>query len=160
MAKLSRLVLNFPGFEATNAAHQIERLTAGSQKTATVWNFQTDRKSLDEQAGEHKAVAEFSNSGKGWKTHTRYVQFEWSDIVDHYEAVPYPFNLVRHLPDYLRFFLDGTVWKYFAASGRYFGFTVYPIIYMIACFILPLLICMAFGMHWLASLIIALIALV
>ena len=157
MARLTRLVLNFPGFEATDATHQIERLTAGAEKTANVWNFGVERQSLDVEQTDHKAVANFRSNGQTWQTDTRYVQFSWSDIVAKYESVPYPLNLARHIPEYFKFFLDGTVAKYLRVSGRYFGFTIYPLVFMLFCAAASFGIALAVFDSWFIALITALI---
>ncbi len=154
----NRLVLNFPGFEATTAVHQIERLTAGAGKTAALWGFEVDRDALDDAPQEHKTVAGFVANGSGWTTRTRYVQFSWSDIIERYEAVPYPKGLFRHFPSYMAFFLDGTVAKYLGVSGRYFGFTIYPLLYLLVCLAISLGVLLAVGINWLMALPVTLVA--
>ena len=56
------------------------------------------------------------------------MHFCWSDIITRYENVTFPFGFVKHFPQYLAFFLDGSVLRYAKASGRYCGFTVYPML--------------------------------
>lgn len=128
---INRLVLNFPGFETTGSVHQIERLTAGSIKTAGLWNFEVERSNIEENPEEHKTDTRFSSAGNGWTATTRYVHFSWADIISEYEDKPYPKSLLVHFPKYLTFFLDGSVLKYSKASRRYWGFTIYPLLLMI-----------------------------
>lgn len=129
--KLNRLVLNFPGFETTTSVHQIERLAAGGEKTARLWGFDLITNDINEDAENHKTTTQFSASGNGWQSETRYVHFSWGDIIARYENVPYPQSLISHLPAYLAFFLDGTIRKYRKASIRYWAFTLYPLLLMI-----------------------------
>ncbi len=128
---LRRLVLNFPGFETTTSVHQIERLTAGGAKTAALWGFELKSDEINDLPSEHKTVTQFTAAGDDWQTETRYVHFSWADIIAKYESVPYPKNLIKHLPAYLGFFFDGSVSKYRKASKRYWGFTIYPILLVI-----------------------------
>ena len=154
----TRLVLNFPGFETTSAIHQIERLTAGAEKTAALWNFDVAREALEDDPDNHKTIAGFEAKGKEWATNTRYVQLSWSDIIEGYESLPYPKSLFKHFPDYLRFFLDGTVGKYRRVSGRYFGFTIYPLVYMLLCCLLALIVAISLGVNGLIALVLPALA--
>jgi len=131
MPQLKRLVLNFPGFETTTAVHQIERLTAGGHKTAALWEFELSADEIEEDAANYKTVRTFHSHGPDWSAETRYVHFSWADIIAKYENVPYPKNLINHLPGYLAFFFDRTVLKYRKASARYWGFTIYPILLLV-----------------------------
>ena len=151
-----RLILNFPGFEGTSAVHQIERLTAGGHKTGKLWGFDLSRTEILDNSETSKTTSEFLAEAEKWKTQTRFVQFSWSDIISKYEKAAYPKSLITSLPKYLSFFFDGSALKYAKTSGRYFGFTVYPIILMI------LFALMAFGLvsllpalHWGIQIIIA-----
>lgn len=128
---LRRLVLNFPGFETTTSVHQIERLMAGGAKTSALWGFDLKSGEINDKPEEHKTVAQFNSSGSDWQAETRYVHFSWADIIEKYETVPYPKNLLLHLPGYLGFFFDGTARKYRKASLRYWGFTIYPILLLV-----------------------------
>ena len=130
MPHINRLVLNFPGFETTSAVHQIGRLSAGGQKTAKLWGFTLSARDARSDYP-HKTICEFESQGPGWTASTRYVHFSWTDIISKYEDVPYPKSLLLHLPKYLSFFFDGSAYRYVKNSGRYFGFTVYPLLLMI-----------------------------
>lgn len=128
---IRRLILNFPGFEPTTSTKQIERLTHGGEKAGELWGFELTRKTLETDPASSFAVADFSSKGEGWQTETRFVQFSWSDVIAAYENAPYPQSLVSNFPKYLSFFLDGSVWRYWKASIRYWGFTIYPLLLMI-----------------------------
>ncbi len=130
---LKRLILNFPGFEPTDAVRQIDRLTHGGEKTASLWDFELERKSVIEEPDQHQAIATFNSTAAEWSTSSRFVQFSWQDIISTYENAPYPQSLFTNLPKYLSFFLDGSVFRYSRASRRYWGFTIYPLLLMI-CF--------------------------
>jgi len=129
--KMRRLVLNFPGFETTTSVHQIERLTAGGAKTSALWGFDLETNEIEDIPGDHKTITQFKSNGKDWETHTRYVHFSWADIIAKYESIPYPRNLIKHMPAYLGFFFDRSVTKYRKASLRYWGFAIYPILLVI-----------------------------
>ena len=128
--QINRLVLNFPGFETTSAVHQVERLTAGSEKTAAVWGFEVTRGKIRDNEQTRKTETVFETEGNGWSAQTRYVHFSWADIIGKYENKPYPQSLLLHFPKYFSFFLDGSVRKYAKASRRYWGFTIYPLLLM------------------------------
>ncbi len=128
---INRLVLNFPGFETTTSTHQIERLTAGSLKTAKLWDFSVERGEIRDNPQSSKTETTFEARGNGWRSSTRYVHLYWGDIIGKYEDKPYPKSLLLHFPKYFSFFLDGTVRKYAKASRRYWGFTIYPLLLMV-----------------------------
>jgi len=129
--QIKRLVLNFPGFETTSAKHQLERLSAGGQKTAQLWAFDLERSEIPDDGNALSTSVDFTSKSKNWQTETRYVHFSWADIIDKYENMSYPKSLFVNFPKYMRFFLDGTVFRYFKHSTRYGSFTVYPILLMI-----------------------------
>lgn len=129
--KIRRLILNFPGFEPTTSVKQIERLTHGGEKAGNLWDFELERTNLEANPDASFAVAGFSSKGKDWQVETRFVQFAWSDVIAVYEDASYPQSLASNLPKYLSFFLDGSVWRYWKASVRYWGFTIYPLLLMI-----------------------------
>jgi hypothetical protein len=129
---INRLVLNFPGFETTGAIHQIDRLSAGAEKTSSLWGFKTARGDAKSTPDGTKTVAEFESTGEGWSASTRFVQFSWSDIIEKYENESYPQSLFHNFPKYFSFFLDKSVRKYRETSLRYWGFTIYPILMMVA----------------------------
>ncbi|MEM8652435.1 MAG: hypothetical protein AAGF54_18035 [Pseudomonadota bacterium] len=128
---INRLVLNFPGFETTTPVHQLERLLAGGEKTAKLWGYDFSPAEISDKRGEYKAEIQCRSSGENWVADTRYVHFSWDDIIGKYENMPYPKSFFRHLPAYLSFFFDGSVIKYFKASKRYWGFTIYPLLLMV-----------------------------
>ena len=127
----SRLILNFPGFEATKPAQQLDRLTGNGDKFAKVWNVDFARINLNEEPENHLAVANFQTGGKNWQTNTRLIQFGWHDIIQKYEGQPYPQSFFTNFPKYLSFFFDGTVFRYFRTHWRYGIFTIYPLLAML-----------------------------
>ena len=137
MNSIKRLVLNFPGFEATTSIHQIERLSAGGYKTAALWGFELEAAAISQSTNGIKAETSFISKSDAWVADTRYVHLSWSDIISKYENVPFPNNLIRHLFPYLAFFADGTIVKYFKTSRRYWGFTIYPLLLIMIFAIIP-----------------------
>ena len=152
MPHINRLVLNFPGFETTDAVHQIERLSAGGQKTGKLWGFELDAGKISSRSQNHKTAIEFSSKAEKWTTKTNYIQFSWDDIINKYESMPYPQSFFANFPKYLLFFLDGSVRKYAKASKRYWGFTIYPMLMMIVfalvSWFLADFVMGRFDLHW------------
>ena len=150
--KLNRLILNFPGFEPTSAIRQIDRLTHGGNKTADLWNFELVRTEASENEEKRNAVANFTSIGDGWKSDIRYVQFSWQDIISRYENAPYPMSFFENFPKYLSFYLDGSVGRYLKSSARYWGFTIYPLLYLITAALVAWLVAYFglsyFSVHW------------
>ncbi|MCG6857788.1 MAG: hypothetical protein LJE67_06950 [Salaquimonas sp.] len=124
----SRLVFNFPGFEPTPPLGQLDRLRHGAQKSGEVWGFTFERLSADAVADEYHAVSESVTSGPNWQTHTRIVQFSWSDVIENYERESFPRGLFRNFPKFMAFLFDGTVGRYLHASKRYWTFTIFPLL--------------------------------
>lgn len=137
----SRLVLNFPGFEQTSATSQLDRIQHSAGKTGVIWQFEFERQSVHQDPGINHAIGECQTKSGKWKTNTRIVQFSWNDIIQAYEKVPHPLGIIRNFPKFLAFFTDGTVSRYRKASGRYWAFTIFPIL-LLAIFI---------AVSWLAS---------
>ncbi|MCU0790252.1 MAG: hypothetical protein MUE79_04250, partial [Nitratireductor sp.] len=129
----SRLVLVFPGFEKTTAQSQLDRIRHCARKTGEVWKFDFERLSADAPAGAINAVGESVTRGANWETRTRVVLFSWNDIIEEYESEPHPNGFLRNMPKFLAFFFDGTVWRYWKSSLRYFLFTIFPLL-LIALF--------------------------
>ena len=152
LPQIDRLVLNFPGFETTSAVHQLERLSAGGAKTAELWGFELDPGKIPSKDQHHKSVVSFHSQAEKWTAKTRFVHFSWTDIIQKYEDMPYPQSFFANFPKYLSFFLDGSVRKYAKASKRYWGFTIYPMLLMIAfgvfSYFLMNLLMRDLGLHW------------
>lgn len=129
-----RLLLNFPGFEPTGPLHQLDRIRHSAQKTGEIWKFAFDRRSAEVDPGGKHAIAECVTQGSNWQVATRIVQFSWNDIIGEYENEPHPQAFLKNLPKFLAFFADGTVLRYARASQRYFYFTIFPILLLIAFF--------------------------
>ena len=131
MQHTKRLVLNFPGFETTDATHQIERLSAGGQKTAALWGFELEAGRIASKSQNYKTSIDFQSTCEKWSAETQYIQFSWDDIIAKYEDMAYPQSFFANFPKYLLFFMDGSVRKYAKASKRYWGFAIYPMLMMI-----------------------------
>ncbi|MGI9402729.1 MAG: hypothetical protein ACR2O0_15840 [Rhizobiaceae bacterium] len=137
----SRLVLNFPGFEQTSAESQLDRIKHSAGKTGEIWNFGHERLSVHQESGVNHAIGDCRTKSADWQVNTRIVQFSWNDIIQAYEKVAHPLGIIRNFPKFLAFFTDGTVSRYRKASGRYWAFTIFPIL-LLAIFI---------GVSWYAS---------
>lgn len=153
----SRLVLNFPGFEATDPSRQLERLSANGNKFGEVWNVEFSELDKVGEPENHLTVSNFHTKGENWQTDTRLIQFGWHDIIEKYEGQPYPQSFFTNFPKYLSFFADGTVFRYFRTHWRYGVFTVYPILAMIifaiaSYFAAGYIVNTIFGPSWIASL--------
>jgi hypothetical protein len=128
-----RLVLHFPGFEQTSAAAQFDRIRHSAQKAGEIWNFAFERLTLEQEDGARYAASESMTRGSGWRCHTRIVHFSWNDIIQSYERTGHPQGLLTNFPKFLAFFADGTARRYWRASKRYWGFTIFPLL-LIALF--------------------------
>jgi len=124
----SRLVLNFPGFEQTDSVAQLGRLRYGAEITGTHWGFEVSQDDLEHGEHDHHTLAHFKAKAENWQVETDLVQFRWNDIVHAYERSPFPAGFIRNSIKYFAFFFDGTVGKYRKASGRYWGFTIFPVL--------------------------------
>jgi hypothetical protein len=144
----SRLVLNFPGFEKTGAAHQLDRIAHSAAKTGEIWGFASERVSLDPAPGGVHAVSVWKTKGGNWQVETRLVQFAWHDIIASYENAPHPQAFFANFPKFLAFFGDGTVGRYFRHAKRYWGFTIFPLL-LIGLFIAVSLAASLYLFGWL-----------
>ena len=144
----SRLVLNFPGFEKTGAAHQLDRIAHSAAKTGNVWGFASERVSLEPAADGTHAVSTWRSKGGNWQVETRLVQFAWNDIISAYEDAPHPRAFFANFPKFLAFFTDGTAGRYFRHAKRYWGFTIFPLL-LIGLFVAVTLAASVYGLGWL-----------
>lgn len=124
----TRLVLNFPGFEPTDTAHQLGRLNYAAQNTGKIWGFKTTQSEATHNSNKHHSTVTHKTTAPNWQTTTRIVQFRWNDIVHEYEKTSFPLGFLRSSLKYLSFFSDGTILGYFKTSKRYWGFTIFPIL--------------------------------
>lgn len=124
----SRLVLNFPGFEQTGPDHQLDRILNSASKTGDIWNFKVERLDVRHDETRNHAISDWAAQGANWQTKTRLVQFSWNDIIASYEKARHPWGFLKNLPKFLAFFADGTIFRYWRASPRYFGFTIFPVL--------------------------------
>ena len=149
--------MNFPGFEPTGAVQQIERLSAGGQKTAKLWGFNLEAGKISSKSQNHKTTIEFQSNSEKWDAKAKYVHFAWTDIIEKYENMGYPQSFFANFPKYLLFFLDGSVRKYAKASKRYWGFAIYPMLLMILFSIFSWFLMHytigQYGLHWVMTLI-------
>jgi hypothetical protein len=136
-----RLVLNFPGFEQTSPEAQLDRIRHSAQKTGEIWNFTFERLHVEHDNNANFATCETRSNGWGWQSDARIVQFSWNDIIRDYEKISHPRGIITNFPKFLAFFADGTIWRYWRASKRYWGFTIFPLL-LLAIFI---------AIAWLAS---------
>ncbi len=123
----SRLVLYFPGFEAISSEAQLGRLDYSTKKTEPVWNFKRTSQPTEFPDGQKCAVSSSLTKGSDWQVETRFVHFDWSDIIRSHTDWPYPSSLVQFLPKFLSFFIDGTNIRYFKTSRRYWAFSIFPL---------------------------------
>lgn len=144
----SRLVLNFPGFEQTSSTSQLDRIQHSAGKTGEIWHFDFERLSVHQEPGFNHAIGDCQTQSADWQVKTRIVQFSWNDIIQAYEKVGHPIGIIRNFPKFLAFFTDGTVSRYRRASGRYWAFTIFPIL-LLAIFIAI----SSFASSWLASMV-------
>ena len=128
----SRLVLYFPGFEAIGAMAQLGRLKYNAEKSASYWDYTHKEQSINQADNAPCAVSTNKTTGKDWNVDTRVILFDWSDIASSYLNAPYPNNLFKYLPVFLTFFIDGTNFRYFKASKRYWIFSIFPLAIILA----------------------------
>ncbi len=125
---VTRLVLNFPGFEQTDSGAQLGRLRYGAENTGKIWGFEIAQGDLDVNVDGHHTRVDYTTSAANWQTATRLVQFRWNDIVHAYEKDSFPGGFLRNAAKYFAFFFDGTLFRYAKASMRYFSFTLFPLV--------------------------------
>ena len=146
----TRLVLNFPGFEQTDAIRQLDRIRHSALKTGEIWGFSFERQTAEMAPSGHHAESEATTTGGNWQTRTRIAQFSWNDVIRGYEEDGHPHGFLINMPKFLAFFFDGTVRRYRKASPRYWAFTIFPVL-LLAIF----LAASALASHWLLGLVLA-----
>lgn len=130
----SRLVLYFPGFEAHSSRSQLDRLEFSAAKSEKIWDYKYKRLSREGGDGEIFSTSTSRTNGSDWEVDTKCVFFDWSDIATSYLNTPFPKNLVKFFPSFLAFFVDGTNYRYFKTSKRYWAFSITPLLFMLLFF--------------------------
>lgn len=127
----SRLVFNFQGFEASTVEKLMGRVIYCAEKSSKLWGFSIDIKSQKNHPKDHFSECDLVNNGKDWQVDTRIIQFSFGDIVAPYLGALGVWRFLKSLPNFLAFFIDGTVFSYFKQSKLYGAFTLFPVIFMV-----------------------------
>jgi hypothetical protein len=126
-----RLVLFFPGFEPLGAEKHRQRFERAAQKSAPLYGADILCSQLNDS---ESGLPTFTTqaSGVGWETMTDIVIFDWSSILEEFEARSVFMRFTLGLHALVSFMLNGTLWAYLKTSWRYGLFFFYPLILIIA----------------------------
>lgn len=126
-----RLVLFFPGFEPLGAEKHRQRFERAALKSAPLYDAEISCGPLVETEDGLPEFKVFAK-GKTWETTTDFVIFDWSGILEEFEARSIFMRYFLGLKALLTFALNGTLAAYLKTSWRYGFFFFYPLILIAA----------------------------
>lgn len=126
-----RQVIHVGGFDPVDPDRLDRRMRSGLGKFAALWSIdaQTGTPTLSEDGRIMRWHVEAG--GPNWTTATDFTLFRWDDLIETYWSKPAWRKLVEGYGAILHFTLNGTVYRYFAANGRYGMFVLYPFFLLI-----------------------------
>jgi hypothetical protein len=127
-----RLVLFFPGFEPLGAEQHRGRFVHALTKTGPVYGAEYETTALESRPSGIPAFT-VTGSGKGWRTETDIVIFDWSPVLEHFAKRNVLDRFASGLISLAGFILRGTLFRYLVTSWRYGLFFAYPLVLILAC---------------------------
>jgi hypothetical protein len=127
----SRLVLFFPGFEPLGAEKHRQRFERAAQKSAPLYDTEILCSQLTRSESGLPTFTTLAK-GDGWQTKTDIVIFDWSSILEEFEARFIFMRFYLGLSALIDFMFNGTLFAYLKTSWRYGLFFFYPLILILA----------------------------
>lgn len=125
-----RQVIHIGGFDPVDPDRLNHRMAGGVAKFAALWNFEAHVDAPEISADGRVMNWRVQASGPNWTTVTDFTLLRWDNLIDAYVAKSRWRKLVEGSAAILHFTLNGTVFRYFAANGRYGMFVLYPFFLM------------------------------
>jgi hypothetical protein len=126
-------VIHIGGFDPVDSDRLNHRMAGGVAKFAALWNFEAHADAPEISADGRVMNWRVKASGPNWTTVTDFTLLRWDNLIDAYVAKSRWRKLVEGSAAILHFTLNGTVFRYFSANGRYGMFVLYPF-FLVASF--------------------------
>lgn len=126
-----RQVVHIGGFDPIDEERLNHRMVSGLGKFGRLWNVNAQPGPPDISEDGRVMSWHVAAEGPNWRTETDYVVLRWDDVIARYMARPGWRNIVNGFVAILHFMLNGTVFRYFVANGRYGMFVLYPLFLLV-----------------------------
>jgi hypothetical protein len=127
-----RQVIHVGGFDPVDPDRLNHRMVGGLAKFSELWNVEAHAEAPEISADGRIMNWHVKARGPNWTTVTDFTLLRWDDLIRLYFAKSRWRKIVEGSAAILHFTLNGTVFRYFAANGRYGVFVLYPFFLMIA----------------------------
>lgn len=126
-----RQVIHVGGFDPVDTDRLNHRMVSGLAKLADLWGIRAKADSSEISADGRIMSWRVEAGGPNWTTVTDFTLLRWDDLIALYAGKSRWRKIVEGYAAILYFVLNGTVFRYFAANGRYGMFVLYPFFLMI-----------------------------
>jgi hypothetical protein len=127
-----RLFIHAGGFDPVEPDRLDHRLVGGLARFAALWGIEAHASAPDLSPDGRIMRWDVEAQGPNWKTATRYIVLRWDDRIARYTRIPRWRKIVEGFSALLHFTFNGTIFRYFAANGRYGMFVLYPFLLLLA----------------------------
>ena len=127
-----RQVIHIGGFDPVDPDRLNHRMVGGLAKFAALWSIEAQADAPEISADGRVMNWHVKASGPNWTTVTDFTLLRWDDLIEPYATKTRWRKIVEGSAAILRFTLNGTVFRYFSANGRYGMFVLYPFFLMVA----------------------------
>lgn len=126
-----RQVIHIGGFDPVDPDRLNRHVHRGVEKTAALWNIEAHADAPEISSDQRIMTWRVKAGGPNWTTVTDFTQLRWDDLIVAYNAKSRWRKIMDGSSAILHFALNGTVFRYFSANGRYGMFVLYPFFLMI-----------------------------
>jgi hypothetical protein len=119
-------VIHVGGFDPVDPDRLNHYIVGGLEKTAALWNIEAQADAPEISSDGRIMTWRVKTGGPNWTTVTDFTQLRWDDLIAVYGAKSRWRKLIEGSSAILHFALNGTVFRYFSANGRYGMFVLYP----------------------------------
>jgi hypothetical protein len=126
-----RQFVHVGGFDPVDPDRLNHRMVSGLGKFAELWNIEVGTDAPEISTDGRIMCWRVEAGGPNWTTVTDFTLLRWDDVIALYWNKPRWRKIVEGFAALLHFTLNGTVFRYFAANGRYGMFVLYPFFLLI-----------------------------
>lgn len=133
-------MIHIGGFDPVDPDRLNHRMVGGLAKFSELWNVEAYADAPEISADGRIMSWHVKARGPNWTTVTDFTLLRWDNLIDAYVAKSRWRKLVEGSAAILHFTLNGTVFRYFSANGRYGMFVLYPFFLMAGFAIISFLV--------------------
>jgi hypothetical protein len=135
-----RRVLHCGGFELVAPDLLDRRLESGMEKFPPLWGIAASRSAPGLSDDGTVMAWDVTAAGPNWTTATRFATLRWDNLIEPHVRGGRLRRLVLGYVGLTRFFLNGTIRRYFRLAPRYGNFSLYPFVVLLVAILIGLLV--------------------